>query len=360
MASPRPTFSGIVRRETVRLKEAATLNPYPPKAQEAGHSSVPGHQGQTALRVEAQGRTEKPACETERCPERDLCQTAQQEAARILEAVRQGTPCEMDPLRGVAREMVVSLETGDGLLLRALEPGETHLDLPRHMVNVAVFTIKIGQGMGCPGAELQELAVAACLHDVGMLIVPRSLLEKPGDLSPDELDVIHRHPEAGSRSLQALGPEFDWVANVILQEHERQDGSGYPRGLKGDEIHEYARIIGLADVYEVLSHSRPYRRRPLPFSAIKEVVNGERHRFSDRALKGFIRGLPPFPAGTLVRLSSMDLARVVATTSAFPWRPVVEIIRGPSGETVDPPRSVDLANHPLLYIVDAFPAEVPS
>jgi HD-GYP domain-containing protein (c-di-GMP phosphodiesterase class II) len=221
------------------------------------------------------------------------------------------------------------------------------------MVNVAILAIKIGQGIGYAEDDLRRLALAACLHDVGTTKVSRRILEKPGVLAPEELALIRQHPEQGFRMLQVLGPEFEWVATVALHEHERQDGSGYPHGLKGDQIHEYAKIVGLADVYEALTHERPYKKMRVPLDAVKEIVTTNRHMFPPQIMKGMIQGLSTFPVGSLVRLNSREIVRVVATNPAFPMRPVVEIITGPTGERLASPRRVDLAHNSLVYITDS-------
>lgn len=283
---------------------------------------------------------------------------AQQEVSRILEAATRGEACNVGTLRRVVAGMVQTLVAGDDLLAQAQEAGDTHLDLARHMVNVAVFAMKIGQGVGCRDDELPWLGLAACLHDVGMVMVPRRILDKPEALSPDEMALVRQHPEKGFRILQTLGPEFEWLANVALQEHEREDGSGYPRGLAGDQIHEYAKIVGLADVYEALSHHRPYRQMSSPVDVVKSLISGERRRFPDRILKGFIRGLSAFPVGSVVRLNSKEVGRIVATNPALPLRPIVEVLQGPKGERLDPPRRLDLATNTLLYITGSYSGKV--
>lgn len=304
---------------------------------------------------------EQPA--REESPERPqalLYELAQQEVTRFLEAAGIGNPGNIGTLRRVVNGMVQAMATGDELLVRAMDEGETHLDLPRHMVNVAVFAIKIGQGAGCRDDELPWLGLAACLHDVGMSIISRRLLEKAEAYTTEESALLQRHPEKGFRILQTLGPEFEWLANVALQEHEREDGSGYPRGLKGDEIHEYAKIVGIADIYEALTHPRSYQKRMAAPDAVKELIISERRRFPDRILKGFIRGLSTFPVGSLVRLNTTELARIVSTNPAFPLRPVVEIVQGPKGEPLGEPRRVDLSANTLLYIADASPTKTKS
>jgi HD-GYP domain-containing protein (c-di-GMP phosphodiesterase class II) len=285
-------------------------------------------------------------------------QLAQQEVTRILEAAGRAEACTVGTLRRVVAGMVQSLATGDDLLAQAQEGGDPHLNLARHMVNVAIFSLKIGQGAGCRDDELPWLGLAACLHDVGMVTVPRRILDKPGALSPDEMALVRQHPEKGFRILQTLGPEFEWLANVALQEHEREDGSGYPRGLAGDQIHEYAKIVGLADMYEALSHNRPYRQMSSPVDVVKELISGQRRRFPDRILKGFIRGLSAFPVGSVVRLNSKEVGRVVATNPTLPLRPVVEVLQGSKGERLDPPRRLDLATNTLLFITGSYSGKV--
>ena len=287
-----------------------------------------------------------------------LYRKARQEVAHLVGAFSEGKPCEVGALKQVAADLVESGEHEHGLLVQALEGGETHLDLPKHMVNVAILAVKIGQAVGYGQEELRRLALAACLHDVGMARISRHVLEKPGALTPDELSQIRQHPEAGFRMLQALGPEFDWLATVALHEQEREDGSGYPQGLKGDQIHEYAKIIGLADVYDALTNKRPYKKINVALDAIKEIMTTNRHMFPAPILKGLIQGLSTFPMGSLVRLNSKEIARVVATNPAFPLRPVVEVLTDPHGERLASGRRVDLARNSLLYITEAVTRDV--
>jgi len=270
-----------------------------------------------------------------------------------VEAVGLGKPHGVDALLAVVPNLAESLATGDGLLVQALGGSETHLDLPGHMVNVAIFAIKIGQGIGYGEGDLRSLAQVACVHDLGMLSVPRSVLQRPGPLSADELALLRQHPEKSYQMLQSLGPELEWVARIALQEQEREDGSGYPRGLKGDQIHEYAKIIGLADTYESLTHARPYRKLRVPFEAVKAILNADRRSFQAKILKGLIQGLSTFPVGSLVRLSSKEIARVVATNPRFPLRPVVDILTGHQGDPLASPRRLDLAHNSLIYITES-------
>ena len=166
---------------------------------------------------------------------------------------------------------------------------------------------------------------------------------------------MRRHPVTGSQIVAPL-EFFAEGALIVRHHHEREDGSGYPQGLKGDQIHEYAKMVGLADVYESMTHARPHQKTRVPSDAFKEIMSANRHMFPDRILKGLIQGLSTFPVGSLVRLNSKETARVVATNPAFPLRPVVEILTDPRGERLASPRRVDLTQNSLIYIIDSAAA----
>ena len=279
----------------------------------------------------------------------------------FLRGARAGRLESVGPLEEVCERMIGSLVEGDQLHVRALDFRKSRNDLVTHMINVAIFAVKIATGLGLKLEVVLRVALGGYLHDVGMVRYPPERLTGFQTLTPKEIEELKRHPEEGYEILTVLGPDYRWLADVAHQEHEREDGSGYPRGLRGDQIAEIAKIVGLADIYESLTHPRPYRNRmvpmTLPHEAVKEILQAERRRFGDRYLKGLIVGLSAFPVGTVVRLNNKSVGRVVATGRALPLRPTVEIFRLGTGEVVTPPRVTNLAQHPLLYIIEASPAE---
>ncbi len=138
-----------------------------------------------------------------------------------------------------------------------------------HSVNVCVFGLALGLHMGMSSAELHELGAGLLLHDVGKSTIDPAILTKPGPLSPAEWDVIRTHPERGVEILsqtQSLQPSS---LAVVLEHHERCSGKGYPRGLRGHEIHIFAKIAALADVFDALTTQRPYRDAMESFAAIR-------------------------------------------------------------------------------------------
>ena len=128
-----------------------------------------------------------------------------------------------------------------------------------HSVNVATISAKIGLQLGFNQLKLAELAVGALFHDIGMAKVPVETLDKKGNLTAEELKLIRTHPEMGYNMLRQTSDVSTVSAHVAYQHHERYDGTGYPRGLTGDAIHEFGRIAAVADVFDSLTTEKVYR-----------------------------------------------------------------------------------------------------
>jgi PAS domain S-box-containing protein/putative nucleotidyltransferase with HDIG domain len=127
-----------------------------------------------------------------------------------------------------------------------------------HQRRVAELAVAIGQELGLPGERIEGLRLGATIHDIGKIYVPAEILARPGRLSPPEMEIIKTHTSVGFEIVQGI--DFPWpIAQMILQHHERLDGSGYPQGLKGEQIILESRILGVADVVEAMSSHRPYR-----------------------------------------------------------------------------------------------------
>ncbi|GEM_PF-1416799 len=156
-----------------------------------------------------------------------------------------------------------------------------------HSVGVAKISEAIGKKMGFSEEEVMGIYVAGILHDVGKVSVPIEILVKPGALNELEMGFIRMHPQAGYEILKGIA--FPWpVAEVALQHHERLDGSGYPRGLKGEEICKEARIIAIADVVDAMTHARPYRP-PLGIEkALEEIIEGKGRRYDPEVVEAFM------------------------------------------------------------------------
>ncbi|HEY1316390.1 MAG TPA: diguanylate cyclase [Gaiella sp.] len=152
--------------------------------------------------------------------------------------------------------------------LEALATGEPSLQA--HLEGVAALALAVGQRLGLAGAELEELARAAQLHDLGKVAVPDEILRKPGQLDEREWEFIHQHTVVGERILRA-SPAFRDAATIVRSSHERWDGTGYPDGLAGEEIPRASRIVCACDAFEAMTSSRPYRTARSVEDAVAEL-----------------------------------------------------------------------------------------
>ena len=139
-----------------------------------------------------------------------------------------------------------------------------------HCERVATYAVDIAHTLGFRGEELTTVRIGAYLHDLGKVAVPHEILNKPGRLAREEIEVIRTHPVRGVELLAAI--EFPWeIRPIIRWHHERYDGSGYPDGLCGDAIPISAQIIGIADAYDALTTTRSYRPAVSPYEALAEM-----------------------------------------------------------------------------------------
>lgn len=223
-------------------------------------------------------------------------------------------------------------------------------ELPSHSISVTLASLKVGKGMGYNTKRLLRLGLTAFLENVGMYKISEEILQKKGTLSSNEIDIIRKHPETSARILGEMGEVFKELGEVTRQIHERIDGSGYPLGLKGEEIHEAASIIGLIDVYMAMIKNRPYRDKQIQTNAVKSVLEIGKGKFPPRVVKEFFNQISLFPVNTYVRLNNKSIGRVITTDKKQPMRPTIEILYDGLGRKMEEPQKIKLSESPLLHI----------
>jgi len=177
-------------------------------------------------------------------------------------------------------------ESGEGPVWLSVEK-----QLPimvEHAWRLATMAGKVGPHFGLTASELEALILLAKMHDIGKIAIPEQILLKPGKLTSAEWLEIQKHPEIGYRIAKASG-EFAHIAECILAHHERWDGNGYPRGLKGNQIPKLARILAIIDAYDVMIHKRPYKEAMSKFAALKELRRCAGTQFDPELTLEFIR-----------------------------------------------------------------------
>jgi HD-GYP domain-containing protein (c-di-GMP phosphodiesterase class II) len=221
--------------------------------------------------------------------------------------------------------------------------GEETQVLPSQSVKVTLLSLKIGVGMGYDDERLADLGTAAFLHDVGRYKMPEDMVNKEGTPSDQ------RHPQISADILSGLKDNYGWLPTVVLQVHERADGSGYPFELKREEIHEYAFIIGLADMYaDMISNGRG--GQGVEQRAVRDIIDSAKEAFPAEVIRAFVHQVSFFPLGSYVKLNDRSIGRVVSTNPDYPLRPTVEVLNDGIGGMVGNTRVVDLSQQVLLYI----------
>lgn len=156
-----------------------------------------------------------------------------------------------------------------------------------HTFRVQNYAVQLGEAINLSTNELDELVLLSLLHDMGKIGIPENILVKPGKLTAKEFEIIKKHCEIGYRIAQS-DPELAYIADEILAHHEKWDGTGYPRGLKGKEIPLLSRIVAIADSFDVMTHDRPYKTTMTRKQAIKELIRCSGTQFDPELVKIFI------------------------------------------------------------------------
>ena len=271
----------------------------------------------------------------------------------VFAEVREKKPFSIPDGYRLMHQMVESRPSQDTLFIMAFHQNSSHNYVINHSVNVAIFAMTMGAHLGFGKEEQIEIGMAGLLHDVGTALIPDSIINKKDKLSDKEFKIIQERPKHSYRLIKACGERYHHLAEIAMQVYEKVDGSGYPHRLKGDEIHEFAQILGLVDMYEALTHDRPQREKLSFFSAVKEIIQSSKNAFQRKHLKMLLSIFSIFPIYSYVRLNSDAIGKVVETFPDQPMRPRLQIIYDSQKRRVLTERIINLPENPLLYIVDS-------
>lgn len=293
---------------------------------------------------------------------KEVYQNAVEIIKLLLEKIRAGEDFNphMDKIQGLLDDIFNQLVLGDSMLTNIIsDREETEYFLPFHIVNVLVLSSLIGLNMGFNKSQLSHLGFSCIFYDIG-LDAFRDIILSPKKFSESgsEYKLIQTHISKSLELAKKLNLN-DMVKESISTHHERINGKGYPSAFCDDAINSHAKIIALADTYEALTNARPYREAQDGHKAIRLILGSLKDSFDAEVIKIFINKMSLYPIGSIVKLSTQELARVISVQSGSPLRPVIMIIWDASGKPVKDRITIDLSKEEnssvLLQVYSKLP-----
>lgn len=266
---------------------------------------------------------------------------------RLAQDMRTGTRVDVEGVDEVVNDMVDSMIASPDALMWIARMRQQHSDIYSHGVQVGVYLLALGRHLGFPKMQLGHLGTMGLLLDLGKTALPRDLLEKPGRLTDEEFELMKRHVEYGlevvSSGPKALHPD---ILEGIAQHHERLNGLGYPTGLRGDQISVYGRMAGIADCFAALTSPRPYAEALSVSDAMMRLYKWGGELFAQPLVEKLVQAIGVFPVGSLVELSSGEVAVVIRHNRVRRLQPSVLVIANPDKQPLQRFRTLDMLNEP--------------
>lgn len=261
---------------------------------------------------------------------------------KLFEGCRNGQPLELGHLKGAVEGICESVVRNPDacMLLHRLRRRDDYSY--NHAIGSSIWAAALGRQLGLPEEDIKNLAFGSLLCDVGKIKVPSAILNKPGNLSDWEFEIVQAHVEQGVELVRGCRDVDQSVVEMVAHHHERHDGRGYPDGLKGDEIPVFARIAGIVDCYDAMTSDRVYAAGISPTEAV-HILNHMRDKdFQAELIDAFIQTVGIYPCGTLVELSSGEIGIVAAEYRTRRLRPKILLITDPDQEKLAKPVYLDL------------------
>ncbi|SFR80954.1 HD-GYP domain, c-di-GMP phosphodiesterase class II (or its inactivated variant) [Marinobacter daqiaonensis] len=253
-------------------------------------------------------------------------QQAQGLVGNVMQNVKLGKAIDLAPVHELAASLQGSIFRNHNALACLGRIREKDNYLLEHSVNLSVLMSIFGKSVGHSNDVLHQTIVGALLHDIGKILTPDNVLHKPGRLTAEEFEVMKQHA-AHSHSILATTHGIGELSVLTAAEHhERMDGTGYPKGLKGEEISVYGRMVAIADVYDAITSDRVYHKGMTPTQGLKKLLEWSGDHLDPKLVRQFIRCLGMYPVGSMVLLESGRLGVVVEGNEDDQRLPVVRVM----------------------------------
>lgn len=278
------------------------------------------------LNAPAAGPSDSSGFKVELVRAKKLISEAKLTTQKLMQDVRLGKRMEMNQVERTVDQMTDSILRNKDALVSLLRIKEVDEYTYVHSISVSTLCISFAHGLDFEAAQIKQIGIGGLLHDIGKMKVPLDILNKPGPLSEKEFQIMKRHVKDGESTLEQY-PNLDRSCTCVTSHHhERLDGTGYPEGLKGEQISLFGQIAAIVDIYDALSSERCYKHALPPTEALKKLYEWSQSYLNRELVEKFIAHLGIYPIGSLVRLENSLLAVVVGHGWKNLLHPVVRAV----------------------------------
>ncbi len=247
------------------------------------------------------------------------------EVKNIFNAVRETDEVEVDEIRTRVKEMLPAMTNNNDVLMRLRQLKETDDYLFDHSFRVSVMAANTAKWLNYSKGDIENIALASLLYEIGNLKLPQQILKKPGSLTMAETALIEKHPQLAYHILLRTAGVNQDIKFVALQHHERLDGSGYPLRVRGPQIHEFSKIVMVCDIYDAMTHDRPHRKKYSPFETAEYILWESGKTLDMQVCYFFLKNLAEFYTGKSCILNTGEEARIIHVDVNYPTRPVLKV-----------------------------------
>ena len=260
----------------------------------------------------------------------------------IFDSVTKGSGLDVVKVKRSVEPMVESITRNPDACIWLARMKQADTYTYQHSIGCSIWAVALGRQLGLPKPDLRSLAIGGLLFDVGKLQVDKELIDANRKLNDEEYQIVQNHVQLGLDAVKKSGLMNKDVLEMIEYHHERHDGSGYPKGLKGDQIPIFARIAAIVDCYDAITSHRSYAKALPPSMAIKMLYEWRDVDFQAELVEEFIQAVGIYPAGTLVELSSGQVGVVLSEYRTRRLRPKVMILLDANKKPVTDVQTINL------------------
>jgi putative nucleotidyltransferase with HDIG domain len=272
-----------------------------------------------------------------------ICAKSKQAVTSMFKEARMGKALSSDDALPIVEEISTSVMRNPGALIGLARLKDKDDYTYMHSVAVCALMVALARQLGLDDEQVRQAGLAGLLHDVGKMMIPLSILNKPGKLTDAEFDKMRSHPSEGHKILLEGSGIGEVALDVCLHHHEKVDGSGYPERFTDAQISLYAKMGAVCDVYDAITSNRPYKNGWEPAESLRKMAEWSHGHFDTTIFHAFVKSVGIYPIGSLVRLESGHLGVVIEQTEKSLLTPILMVFFSVKSNCRIPPELLDLS-----------------